>query len=108
MSFDTYCIDLIITCVSTTPFATLIEGSPIEEFKAKWGIRKGDPIFPLIFIIVLDFFGMKVEEDIIQEELDLFSMGGCVVDLYLAFADDLIFFPQCQYEINRKAKVNPQ
>lgn len=60
--------------------------------EAMRGMRQGDPILSLFFILVLEFFSAKVDEAVNQGELDLYTIGECIVELHFAFVDDVIFF----------------
>ncbi|GJR98251.1 cysteine-rich receptor-like protein kinase [Tanacetum coccineum] len=42
----------IFSCLSSASISVMINGSPSKEFKIEWGLRQGDPISPLLFLLV--------------------------------------------------------
>ena len=42
----------IWTCISTVRFSVLVNGSPAGFFGSSRGIRQGDPLPPLLFLLV--------------------------------------------------------
>jgi hypothetical protein len=79
-------------CISTSWISILVNGSPTKEFKMERGLRQGDPLSPLLFLLVAEgfnvlmskavevgnFMGYKVGE---EEELSI---------SHLQFADDTL------------------
>ena len=46
-------VNWIMGCVSTVKFAIMVNGTPSSFFTAMHGIRKGCPLSPLLFILVI-------------------------------------------------------
>ena len=44
----------INSCVSLAHFSVLVNGSPKGYFKSSRGIQQGDPLSPLLFVIVAE------------------------------------------------------
>lgn len=67
--------DRIKECISLTSFFTLVEGSLTIIFLATRGIRQGDPISSLLFVLVLEYltYILREEEDV--GDYDVYRMG---------------------------------
>lgn len=54
MGIDQFFRKLVLACIKSASFAALVEGSLTPIFRATRNISKGDPLSPLLFIIVLE------------------------------------------------------
>ena len=53
--------DLIFVLVSSASFSVLVNGSPSSFFKASKGLRQGDPISSVLFIILIECLGRFID-----------------------------------------------
>ena len=86
----------IKACISTVRFSIIVNGSPIGFFGNSRGLRQGDPLSPLLFLLI-----MEVLSRILKKTEDYGLLRGFLVGptnsigvriSHLLFADDTILF----------------
>ncbi|GAU50095.1 hypothetical protein TSUD_28830 [Trifolium subterraneum] len=92
MGFPTLWRKWIKECVCTATASVLVNGSPTDEFPLERGLRQGDPLSPLLFLLVAKGLHVLMEA---MEAHNLFSgyMVGKSVSIsvtHLQFADDTL------------------
>jgi exonuclease III len=92
-------------CISTVRFSIIVNGSPEGFFNSSRGIRQGDPLSPLLFVLVMEALSRMVNATVEQGLISGFSVGGRVFsDLVVShslFADDtLIFCEACPEQLH--------
>ena len=55
-------IETIMSCISSISTSLLFNGGSLDPFKPSRGIRQGDPLYPYIFILCIDFLGQLIQE----------------------------------------------
>lgn len=106
MGFGEKWIGWIQWCISTASFAVLVNGSPTNFFPASRGLRQGDPLSPLLFILVMEVLSRMLAKATHAGLISGFSVGRANSALlqvsYLLFADDTIIFcdNDCEQIIN--------
>jgi exonuclease III len=86
----------IYTCVSTARFSVLVNGRAHGFFPTSRGLRQGDPLSPLLFIIVMEALSRMLERAVTGGYISGFSVGNSTgVELSIShslFADDTLIF----------------
>ena len=59
----------ICTCISTVQFSVLFNGSPADFFGNSRGLRQGDPLSPMLFLVMMEVFRKMMKR---AEGADLF------------------------------------
>ncbi|XP_015969771.1 uncharacterized protein LOC107493198 [Arachis duranensis] len=80
-------------CVCSATMSVLINGSPSKPFKMEKGLRKGDPLSPFLFVLVVDVLHRMIGEAVRNGCISLLLVGRDNIELsHLQFADDTILF----------------
>ncbi|XP_074295625.1 uncharacterized protein LOC141623417 [Silene latifolia] len=88
-------INLIMNCVMTVSYEILLNGSPLNTFSPKCGLRQGDPLSPYLFILCMEVLSGMVIQAQNRGLLKGIQLCKQVTPLtHLFFADDVVFFLQ--------------
>ena len=86
----------IRTCISTVQFSMLVHGSPADFFGSSRGLRQGDPLSSMLFLVMVEVFSRMLKRMEGASLLPCFKTDGrrgggeCV--LHLLFIGDTILF----------------
>ena len=83
------------TCVTTVRFSVLVNGSPAGFFGSSRGLRQGDPLSPLLFLLIMEVLSCILKKTEKGSLIQGFHVGpinstGIYIS-HLLFADDTIF-----------------
>ncbi|XP_047250011.1 uncharacterized mitochondrial protein AtMg01250-like [Capsicum annuum] len=81
-----------MVCVSTTTFTVKVNGVGYGFFLEKRGLRQGDPISPLLFILVMEYFSRVLRRMSKLPDFRFHPMCKGHQLTHLTFADDLMIF----------------
>ena len=86
----------ILFCLSTVHFSILINGSPCGFFGSTRGLRQGDSLSPLLFVLVMEALGRMLDKAVLEGRMSGFSVGNLegrsMAVSHLLFADDTLIF----------------
>jgi hypothetical protein len=94
--FGETCRGWIHQCVPTVCFSVLINGTPTDFFSSSQGVRQGDPLSPLLFVVVMEAFSKMINVAVERELLSGFLVGSRHFEVmkvsHLLFTDDTLIF----------------
>ena len=82
----------IKACISFVRFSVLVNGSPSGFFSSSRGLRQGDPLSPLLFLLVMEVLSRMLRKTVEGGFITGFNLGSDVSISHLLFADDSILF----------------
>lgn len=82
----------IFFCIRTVNFSVLVNGSPVGFFRSSRGLHQGDPLSPILFIMVAEVLSKMIRMvDGVCILGFVVGRGGCRIT-HLQFADDTMIF----------------
>ena len=86
----------IEACISSVQFSVLVNGSPEGFFSCSRGLHQGDPLSPLLFLLVMEVLSRMLRKVEDEGLIQGFKAGSNAVDdlciSHLLYADDTILF----------------
>ncbi|CAH9071106.1 unnamed protein product [Cuscuta epithymum] len=92
LGLPTRFVGWIMECVSTSSFSVSLNGSLFGFFKGKRGIRQGDPMSPLLFVLCLEYFSRLLTLRTKGNNFNFHPQCSSLGITHLAYADDLMLF----------------
>jgi hypothetical protein len=92
MNFPPKFIHWIMVCVSTVSYKYAINGQHSEVLKAKMGLRQGDPISPLLFVLIMEYLHRCLQNLHKNPNFNFHPKCEKLQITNICFADDLIMF----------------
>lgn len=81
-----------MACIESVRFTTNINGMPGLSFKGNRGLKQGDPLSPLLFVISMEYLTRLYKQAASQKGFKFHPHCKDLKMTHLMFADDLIVF----------------
>ncbi|XP_073137193.1 uncharacterized protein [Henckelia pumila] len=90
--FSEQVVRMVRACISFCKFSVNVNGTPAGFFASSRGLRQGDPLSPLLFVLGAEYLSRGLDRLFLQHA-DLRYRSGCDLPIsHLAYADDVIIF----------------
>ncbi|XP_075473927.1 uncharacterized protein LOC142504980 [Primulina tabacum] len=90
--FSEWVVEMVSACISHCHFSVNINGSLSGFFGSTRGLRQGDPLSPLLFILGAEYLSRGLERLYLQHPALRYRSGCDILISHLAYADDVIIF----------------
>uniref|UniRef100_A0A803Q8U7 Reverse transcriptase domain-containing protein n=1 Tax=Cannabis sativa TaxID=3483 RepID=A0A803Q8U7_CANSA len=85
-------ITWIMTCLKSTSYSILMNGRVQGSFQGKKGLRQGDPLSPLLFVLIMEYLTRRLLLAANHSEFRYQPLCKNLKIINLSFADDLMIF----------------
>ncbi|XP_062089551.1 uncharacterized protein LOC133796085 [Humulus lupulus] len=85
-------IKWIMSCLTNTSYLLLMNGRVQGKFKGEKGLRQGDPLSPLLFVLIMEYLTRRLQMAACVPTFRYHPMCKSLNLLNLCFADDLLLF----------------
>uniref|UniRef100_A0A2N9FC99 Reverse transcriptase domain-containing protein n=1 Tax=Fagus sylvatica TaxID=28930 RepID=A0A2N9FC99_FAGSY len=96
MGFGCKWISWMRACTSSVRFSVIVNGSPTGFFDSSRGLRQGDPLSPLLFLMIVEVLSRMLRNAVERGFIKGFQVGRdglpSVSVSHLLYADDTILF----------------
>ena len=92
MGTPAYILKCIKACITTPSFSVAVNGELAGFFASKRGLRQGDPLSPLLFIIVMEAFSRSLSVAAQGQGFEIHPKCEDVNLTHVCFADDIFLF----------------
>ncbi|KAJ8435318.1 LOW QUALITY PROTEIN: hypothetical protein Cgig2_026410 [Carnegiea gigantea] len=92
LKFPEIFIKWVLNCVTSVNFTISLNGQDSVQFKGGKGLRQGDPLFPLLFVISMEYLSRLLKITSKQVGFKFHPHCSKLGLTHLMFADDLLLF----------------
>lgn len=92
LGFPAAFVARIMTCVCLAKFSISLNGECFRFFPSERGLRQGDPMSPLPFVIIVEYLSRSIKVAIKCHSFKFHPLCKRVNPAHLSIADDLLLF----------------
>ncbi|XP_062114224.1 uncharacterized protein LOC133825275 [Humulus lupulus] len=92
LCFPNKFIRWVMICLKGTSYSILMYGRIQGSFRGKKGLRQGDPVSPLLFLLVMEYFTRVLIQASLNKKFRFHPKCKNLKLVNLCFADDLVIF----------------
>jgi hypothetical protein len=96
----------IMSCVTSSSFAVLVNGEPSDFFKSERGVRQGCPLSPLLFILMMEGLSLLLKKSAAEGLISGINVSRLTKILHLFFVDDVLIMSKASLEDWKQIKAN--
>ena len=90
LKFPPLFIRWVMNCITSVHFTIYINGKQGTKFKGKRGLKQGDPLSPLLFVITMEYLSRLFKGASTQPRFEFHPHCKKFGITHLMFADDLV------------------
>ncbi|VFQ82730.1 unnamed protein product, partial [Cuscuta campestris] len=90
--FSNKATSLLMANLKGSMLSVLINGQPAGYFPMTRGVKQGDPLSPLLFIIASEGLSRLLNRSMDESHIQLYNMGSVKFIGHLTYADDIMIF----------------
>ena len=93
LGFSSRWVNLVMKCITSVSYSVIINGATSGNIVPTWGLRQGDPLSPILFLIYTEGLSALINKATRNQLLTSISIcRGYPRVTHLLFADDSILF----------------
>jgi len=92
LKFPPLFIQWIMKCITSVQFSININGQQGAFFRGKRGLKQGDPLSPLLFVLTMEYLSRLFKKASLTQGFAFHPNCKKIGLIHLLFADDLILF----------------
>ncbi|XP_070050304.1 uncharacterized protein [Nicotiana tomentosiformis] len=97
LQFPTCFVKCILRCVQSVSYSIILNGNLVTPFQAKKGLRQGDPLSLLLFVLVMEYLNRSLKGLNAMPSFKFHLRCKKLQIIQLGFANDLLLF--CKGEL---------